>query len=280
MSRTVFTVEKLRSLSSNNTRNRLLLEADKNGIIKRETIFGGDDIKAIIVNNEERTKDRQHEKIKSIYSYIDTRIDDYIRQGGEIDCKKGCCDCCKQYFHISIVEYREIRKQLLKMDDDVLQYIFDTAVKADNKLKKIDKKCYDAISSSANNENHINPLYLFDDNVPYKTDFSPCPLCLKDGSCAVYKDRPIVCRLFGVISQMQGCEKINKNNIGMSFDFAELGKSDSFGLIKDVDYVCNEVTQDGIAVNNINTYFQSRPIFKWILFDGRITSKVKSLSMR
>lgn len=275
MTRTFVSTERILFENSRNSRNRLLKLADRYGIIDSKKVFFGDDtVKAIIVDKKEREKKRQNDKLNYIFSYIDNQIDDYIRAGKTVCCKKGCCDCCKQYFNISIVEYRKIREMLFKMSAETLNNIYALARAADEHLKDIDVERYNVISSSADDGKYNQSMYLSDDDVPYKLDFFPCPLCAEDGSCSVYENRPIVCRLFGVIEEMRGCEKIDKSSTGMPFDFCKLGEQDNFGFIKDIDYVYSETEDDGIKTKTVKTYFQSRPIFKWILLDEKLKSRI------
>lgn len=278
MRRMKISIQEICKSNSENQRNRLLKAADYYGIINSKKVFLGDNgVKAIVVNKaekEKREKKRQNERLDSIFSYIDNSIEKYIENGGKIYCEKGCCDCCKQYFNISIVEYRKIREILLKMPSDKLKEVYDLACAADNHLKDIDAERYNIISSSADDSKYNQVMYLSDDNVPYKLDFFGCPLCSEDGSCKAYKNRPIVCRLFGVIESMHGCEKNPKSDEGMPFDFRELGEQDNYGFIKDIDYVCSEFDDDGIKTKSVKTYFQLRPIFKWILLDEKVKNKI------
>ena len=85
-----------------------------------------------------------------------------------INCKVGCCDCCNNIFNLSIIEGYFIEKAFNDLNTDQKALI------------------------NINIKNIIDKLEIN----PNNKDSIKCPLLI-DSKCIIYKDRPIVCRVFG-----------------------------------------------------------------------------------
>lgn len=85
-----------------------------------------------------------------------------------INCSVGCCDCCNNIFNVSIIEGYFIEKAFNNLSSDQKELVIINVKNVKDKL----------------------------DVDPNKKGSIKCPLLI-DSKCIIYKDRPIVCRVFG-----------------------------------------------------------------------------------
>jgi Fe-S-cluster containining protein len=102
--------------------------------------------------------------LASVQGYLDFRkqLDEKIAEAWalyhtQMQCKAGCFACCKNDFHISLIEAFILRQVVSELPQELWQQIQKN---------------------------------LFGDDKTY------CPL-LVNGQCVVYENRPILCRIFG-----------------------------------------------------------------------------------
>ncbi len=115
-------------------------------------------------------------KYKQFLENLDIELSNYFKEQDKyIFCKKGCCDCCKLgQYPMSKIEFDNLKTayESLTIND---KRIVTTRIK---KLKKEYEK-----HVSKNNKKNFEHA---------------CPFLLGN-SCCVYKNRPIICRTFGLI---------------------------------------------------------------------------------
>ena len=113
---------------------------------------------------------------KSVYSFTDNYIADYLKKDEEtakkISCKKGCSFCC--YLHVDI-----------------------TSAEADILAEHVTEKHHVEQFMKQSNHNIENWKDL-----PYQD--RKCAF-LVDGECSVYEDRPMSCRKYLVINDPEKC---------------------------------------------------------------------------
>jgi len=113
---------------------------------------------------------------KSVYSFTDNYIADYLKKDGDtakkISCKKGCSFCC--YLHVDI-----------------------TSAEADILAEHVTEK--HQIKQFMVQSNHNLDTW---GELPYQD--RKCAF-LVNGECSVYEDRPMSCRKYLVINDPQKC---------------------------------------------------------------------------
>ena len=115
------------------------------------------------------------ESIKSMYQGIDDLIEALsqmaLRQGINIDCKKGCAWCCKQAVFANSYEVHYLGKYIVEnFSSEEKEKITNKATSKHEKTKDLNEQ----------------------DGYNFKGD---CPL-LKNGSCSAYEARPMACRIY------------------------------------------------------------------------------------
>ena len=95
------------------------------------------------------------------------RIDDDVgpvveRHRDQVQCAKGCSDCCHQTFRVSDLEGELLRAGLTQLDPGTKRDILDRARR-----------------------------YVPDSK-------APCPVLGADGACRLYDHRPRICRKYGI----------------------------------------------------------------------------------
>lgn len=130
-----------------------------------------------------------HEKsiianLMSVYEQLDQ--DTKERQQFSI-CKKGCAQCCSDYFQVSVVEFFMILQGLHTNGNNAL-------------LLKYIKTA----------QTRIQGIYLPEYDFANVPNFPEC-IFVDDltNECKIYQLRPIICRLYGTVSELTKCEKIS-----------------------------------------------------------------------
>jgi len=105
----------------------------------------------------------------------------------DLACSKGCCDCCKGSFEISLLD------ALLVMDAT-------TKLHPDSETIEKAKLFSNSLSKSGWNFPHfyyqIEDVEDQIDNTSLES--TPCPLLDKNGLCKIYRNRPSICRFQGI----------------------------------------------------------------------------------
>lgn len=88
------------------------------------------------------------------------------RRRGDLACGRGCTLCCHVQLQVTPVEARSVQLALAALDDEARERI------------------------------RRRGLALLEAPGPPPAD-APCAMLEQDGSCAIYEDRPIACRMAG-----------------------------------------------------------------------------------
>ncbi len=107
-----------------------------------------------------------------------------------VTCTKGCSDCCYALFDLSLVEALALNRAFMKAFNygEQRSKILTRASETDRKLTKLKRSLFQM------EKNGSSP-----DEIMKKAaeERMACPL-LEDGTCLLYDDRPITCRLYGI----------------------------------------------------------------------------------
>ena len=113
------------------------------------------------------------------------------RHGDLIACGRGCSACCRGLFDITILDALYLRSGIDALPE---------AIKQSLRLKAADSLA----NLSACNPSFAEPWILnripedeWEELMP-ESDETPCLLLAEDGSCLVYGQRPMTCRLNGI----------------------------------------------------------------------------------
>lgn len=140
---------------------------------------------------------------ESMLEVCDERIDEFEElENRHCCCKKGCTYCCNQAIYLSPFEGKMLLASINKMTRNEKKMI---RLKAESILDAIRENGIPMQLSPFINEMANNEMYL-------KLNL-PCPLLGEDGSCVVYKNRPLTCQSFrnyGVPLECKG--KISQNS--------------------------------------------------------------------
>jgi len=113
------------------------------------------------------------------------------RHGDRIACNRGCSACCRGLFDITILDALYLRSGI----DDLPE-----AVQQSLRLRAADRlAALTAINPSFGAPWILNRIPEDDwEELMPEEDETPCLLLAEDGSCLVYGQRPMTCRLNGI----------------------------------------------------------------------------------
>ena len=103
-----------------------------------------------------------------------------------VKCRVRCCDCCHAIFGVLPIEAAHINYHFNRLDRKVRRDALRRAEKAEAEMLKVKDR-----------------LKVFEDNPKMKVfglgkQRVRCPLLQDSEECALYEDRPIICRVYGV----------------------------------------------------------------------------------
>jgi Fe-S-cluster containining protein len=113
---------------------------------------------------------------------------------GEIPCRRGCHRCCIGPFPITILDAKVLREGMVELDraaqEDIEQRAKDQAAAIAQEFPQLGRSIYldDWCESDV-------------DRMAVRFAEFPCPALDPDGSCRLYRFRPLTCRLMGLPTQ-------------------------------------------------------------------------------
>ena len=111
-----------------------------------------------------------------------------------VNCKKGCTDCCYALFDLTVVEALYLNHKFReKFGADA--NMMEIANKADRALVRVKKKAFKDYNESKKDEVAI--LHEMG------RERIRCPLLNERDLCALYENRPITCRIYGIPTIIQ-----------------------------------------------------------------------------
>jgi Fe-S-cluster containining protein len=110
---------------------------------------------------------------------------------GELPCRQGCCRCCHGTFAITRLDAVEIQRGLDGLEPSVRADIQLRAARQRSQIESAFPQLQASVSLDA------WPDAVLDDVAQRFRDL-PCPALHADGSCRVYRFRPVTCRMMGI----------------------------------------------------------------------------------
>ncbi len=128
--------------------------------------------------------------VDAVFSKFENEMADLVK------CGKGCSDCCYALFDITLAEAIYINYQFNKKFSGMERSrIMERADLADRQIHKLKRKVY-----KASQEGRPASEILME----VSRARVRCPLLGDDDLCAIYENRPITCRLYGVPTSIGG----------------------------------------------------------------------------
>lgn len=132
------------------------------------------------------------DRYESLLGEVDGWFEDCLsRHGAVIACHQGCSACCRGLFDITLLDALCLKRGFDRLPISVQQAV---QLKAVAPLLELASRWPEFIRPWT--LNHI-PEQTWDEMMP-EEDERPCPLLSAEGSCLVYDQRPMTCRLNGI----------------------------------------------------------------------------------
>jgi Fe-S-cluster containining protein len=112
---------------------------------------------------------------------------------GNVHCERHCDDCCHAVFGLFLVEAAYLQQFFGRLSSGEKSEIILRCAEADRELAGVQQTLREQQESGE--ENRVDPL---------ATGRVRCPLLNEEKDCALYKQRPITCRIYGVPAKIQG----------------------------------------------------------------------------
>jgi len=157
------------------------------------------------------------ESYEALLEDVDKKCTEVLKNIPKIPCRKGCTDCCKQIFPLSLVEAFYISENFKTLPRKKRRKLQSKAKKAQEKLSKLNLKKFetesDSITEIAEKRNQFA-------NEIRGTKII-CPLLNDENLCDLYSARNHDCRIHGVgfdpsTGEIVGCSK-HKTALATSF---------------------------------------------------------------
>jgi Fe-S-cluster containining protein len=110
---------------------------------------------------------------------------------GEIKCARGCSECCRGLFDITLLDAWYLKTGFDRLDGNIRRIVLQ---KSEKRLKSLRQKWPDFYEPYILN---VKPEEDWQELMP-DDDETPCPLLSDTGKCLVYDYRPMTCRLHGI----------------------------------------------------------------------------------
>jgi Fe-S-cluster containining protein len=126
------------------------------------------------------------DQVDAVFQRVQAEHEDCVR------CRVGCSDCCHAIFDLSLVEALYIKAQFDKVfkEGDRAQ-IIERANEADRAVYRLKRRAF------KDHENGKPENEILEEMAAERIR---CPLLDADDRCALYADRPLTCRLYGIPS--------------------------------------------------------------------------------
>jgi Fe-S-cluster containining protein len=124
------------------------------------------------------------DQVDAVFQKVQAEHEDCVR------CRVGCSDCCHAIFDLSLVEALYIKAQFDKVfkEGDRAQ-IIERANEADRAVYRLKRRAF------KDHENGKPENEILEEMAAERIR---CPLLDADDRCALYADRPLTCRLYGI----------------------------------------------------------------------------------
>lgn len=136
-------------------------------------------------------------KTLRLYNEMSKELEENIYGKKDVICKKGCNNCCKDYFSISEVEFAIIMDHLYsKMGIEKTNEIINKALALVDRFEKNNPEYFRQLEENVTGKDRNYVLRMNIENMPERQE--ECVFVDADGGCSIYNVRPIICRTHGV----------------------------------------------------------------------------------
>lgn len=141
------------------------------------------------------------QQVLLLYERIDQLVEEHYqnnRYRKKLPCKKGCDECCHQFFEVSEVEFYIILKHLSTWNKRHIERITNKANKLMVHIKQNNPVFFNRMicTDGATIDSFVNHS-----RNPYRFKLKmPCVFLGAKGTCLIYDVRPIICRTTGTTS--------------------------------------------------------------------------------
>lgn len=137
------------------------------------------------------------ERYEAVVADVDAVFNKFETDMGDlVKCGKGCSDCCYALFDITLAEAIYINHKFNEKFSGIQRSeIMERADQADRQIHKLKRKVY-----KATQEGRPAAEILMEVSKARVR----CPMLGDDDLCAIYENRPITCRLYGVPTSIGG----------------------------------------------------------------------------
>jgi Fe-S-cluster containining protein len=124
------------------------------------------------------------DQVDAVFQRVQAEHEECVR------CRVGCSDCCHAIFDLSLVEALYIKAQFDKVfKDSERAQIIERANEADRAVYRLKRQAF------KDHEKGKPESEILEEMAAKRIR---CPLLDADGRCAMYADRPLTCRLYGI----------------------------------------------------------------------------------
>lgn len=150
-----------------------------------------------------------------------------------VKCRPGCADCCHALFDLSFVEamYLNIAFNKTFKHGPIRSRILENASKVDRDLTRIKREMFHAEREGQDKDAIM---------VRAASLRMPCPLLTDKQDCAMYENRPITCRLYGIPLAIGGKSHVcgfSAFDLGQTYPTVQIDKIQARleGMSKDIE---------------------------------------------
>lgn len=131
---------------------------------------------------------------QALLKEIDRKCDEAQKNVPEIPCKKGCFDCCKQLFPLSMIEAYYLNHGFKKLPRKLRRELQLKAKKYQEKLKKLNFAQYELSADSLEKIAFTRRALT----LALNSARMDCPILSETGLCQLYDYRNHDCRIHGM----------------------------------------------------------------------------------
>ena len=154
--------------------------------------------------------------VVELYREVLQQIDGWFaesaaRAAGVIPCRSGCTACCHGPFDISVADALLVREAVAGLPGAEQEEIRARAGDLAGRMRTLEPGWNQAEGLRGISEESF-------DRLCDALAAEPCPLLNRDGSCRIYADRPLICRMIG-LGMMTPSGRIIENGCPIAADF-------------------------------------------------------------
>lgn len=138
--------------------------------------------------------------------FVDFSVENVREEGLTVSCRKGCGACCRQLVPISVTEARRLQQVVEQMPEPRKSTVLARFEEAGRRLQAA------GLLERLREPNHVGDDEIDPMGLAYFQQGIACPF-LEDESCSIYKERPLACREYLVVSPAEHCARPTVDSI-------------------------------------------------------------------